>query len=101
MTTTNTTHVPRTARAHLTVADAAWLLQVRPTQVRRLVADGSLACDQTRHGWRIDPTDLRPLLLSTESRRALRELLRGGISTPPVAHGARPLPLEAARKERS
>ena len=47
---------------------------------------------------------LEPLLLlvlSTESRRALRDLVHGEISTPPVAHGARPLPLDAARKERS
>ena len=89
------------ARAHLSVADAAWLLQIRPARVRRLISDGSLACDQTCHGWRIDPDDLRPLLLSTESRRALRDLVHGEISTPPVAHGARPLPLDAARKERS
>lgn len=101
MTTSHTTRGPWTARAHLSVADAAWLLQLRPAQVRLLIADGSLACDQTCHGWRITPADLLPLLLSTESRRALRDLVRGDISTPPVPHGARPLPLAAARKERS
>ncbi len=101
MTTSEPTPVPGRARAHLSVADAAWLLQIRPAQVRQLVVDGSLPCDQTRHGWRIAPDDLRPLLLSTASRAALRDLLRGRISTPPVAHGARPLPLDAARKERS
>lgn len=101
MTTQNTTPAQRTARVYLSVADAAWLLQVRPAQVRLLIESGTLASDQTRHTWRIDPDDLRPLLLSTDSRVALRDLLRGDITTPKVRHGARPLPLDAARKERS
>lgn len=104
MNTSPSSDAPRRVRAFLTVADAAWLLQVRPASVRSLVQSGELPADRTTHGWRIAFDDIQPILKTLDARAALRSLRRGEIAVPRVPNGARPLPLDAAipsKEERS